>query len=257
MRHTFRPGYVLPFVTLLAVAPLAARATQEKSSALLPPARQLIDRHIKEIGGRDAILAQTSTHVTGTVSMPAAGVTGTLEGFHAKPNKSLQRIALAGVGQMEDGFDGKIGWSMSALTGPMLLEGKQLEQRAFDADFFDELKSPDRYTSLTTVERMPFEGRDVYKIRLVKRNGEEDFELYDVATGLRAGAIQMRETPMGAMQATTVAADYKKFGPLLQPTTMKVNVMMTQMIMTISSIEYGTVDPAIFIPPAQIKALLK
>jgi hypothetical protein len=257
MSMTFRPGFVLPFVTVLAFAPIVARATQEKPSALLPPARQIIDRHIKEVGGREAILARTSIHVTGTVSMPAAGLTGTLEGFQAKPNKSLVRYSLTGVGQMEDGFDGKVAWSLSAVMGPMLHEGKLLEERAFDADFYDELKSPERYKSLTTVERTQLEGRDVYKIRLEKHTGGEDFELYDIETGLKAGSIQKRETPMGAMQATSLTTDYKKFGPLLQPTTTKLNVMMTQMIMTVTSVEYDKVDPAVFTPPAQIKALIK
>jgi hypothetical protein len=59
------------------------------------------------------------------------------------------------------------------------------------------------------------------------------------------------------MQGTTVATDYKKFGQLLQPTTMKINVMTTQMIMSITTVEYGTVNAAIFVPPAPIKALIK
>ena len=257
MSRILRPGLALPLVAVLAIAPLAATTSARQASAELPAARTIIDRHIKEIGGRAVILAQTSTHATGTVSLPAAGLSGKLEAFHAKPDKFVQRMSLPGIGDIEEGFDGKVGWSISPLTGPTLLDGKQLEQRKFDADFFEDLKPADRYASITTVEKTTFEGRPVYKIRLVKKAGGEDVELYDAETGLKAGAILTRDSPMGPMQTTTAWSDYKKFGSLLQPATTKVSVMSTQMIMAITGVEYGTVDPAVFTVPAQIKALIK
>lgn len=262
-----RPGVALPLATLLTFASPVAHAQQPQAKApapaaaqpevKLPTARSIIDRHIKEIGGREAILALSSTHATGTISLPGPGLTGKLEVFHAKPNKALQRMSLPGIGDVEEAFDGKVGWSLSPMTGPTLIDGKQLEERAFDGDFYEELKSPQRYTSITTVERTTFEARPVYKIRLVKKTGGEDIEFYDMDTGLRAGLISTRESPMGPMQSTVILGEYKKFGPLMQPTTMKVNMMGTQMIMSISTVEYDKVDPSVFAPPAPIKALIK
>jgi len=257
MHRTLRSGLALPLVALFAIAPLAARNPGSQAAAELPSARSIIDRHIKEVGGRDAILAQTSTHAIGTVSLPAAGLTGKLEAFQAKPNKFLQRTSLPGIGETEEGFDGTVGWSISPLTGPMLLDGKLLEERKFEADFFEDLKASDRYESLTTLEKTTFEGRPVYKIRLLKKNGAEDLEFYDSETGLKAGAISTRDSPMGPMQGTTSLTDYKKFGSLLQPATTRVSVMNMQMIMAITSVEYGKVDPSVFAVPAQIKALIK
>ena len=257
MSRILRPGLALPLAAILAIAPLAAQAPAATPAAQLPAARTIIDRHIREIGGREAILAQTSTYAVGTVSMPAAGLSGKLEAFHAKPDKFVQRMSLPGIGDMEEGFDGTVGWSLSPLTGPTLLDGKQLEQRRFDADFYEDLKSGDRYTSITTVEKTTFEGRPAYRIRLVKKAGDEDIEFYDTETGLKIGAVSTRDSPMGPMQSTTTWSDYRKFGNLLQPATTKVSVMSTQLVMSISSVEYGKVDPAVFSVPAQIKALIK
>jgi hypothetical protein len=265
MRLITRPGIALPLATLLAIASPATRAQQAQTQApaaarpdaALPSARTIIDRHIKEIGGRQAILALSSTHATGTISLPGPGLNGKLEVFHAKPNKALQRMSLPGIGDVEEAFDGKVGWSLSPMTGPTLLDGKQLEERSFDSDFYEELKAGDRYSSMSTVEKTTFEGRPVYKIRLVKKTGGEDIEFYDVETGLRAGLISTRESPMGAMQSTVVLGEYKKFGNVLSPTTMKVSAMGTQMVMAITTIEYDKVDPAVFAAPAAIKALLK
>jgi hypothetical protein len=257
MHRILRPGLALPLAVALAIVPLAAGTPSSQASAELPAARTIIDRHIKEVGGREAILAQASTSATGTVSLPAAGLTGSLQAFHAKPNKFLQRMTLPGIGDIEEGFDGTVGWSISPLTGPMLLEGKQLEQRKFEADFYDDLKENGRYESMTTIEKTTFSGRPVYKIRLLKKGGDEDFEFYDTETRLKIGAISTHDSPMGPMQGTTAWSDYKRFGMLLQPMTAKVSVMNTEMVMVITGVEYGKVDPSMFALPMKIRALLK
>jgi hypothetical protein len=250
-----RPGIALPLVTLLAIAPVAAQTPE--SAPALPAGREVIDRYIREIGGREVILGQTSTHAIGTVSLPAAGLVGQMESFQAKPNKALQRTTLPGIGVMEEGFDGNVGWSLSPLTGPSLLEGRQLEQRQFDADFYEELKPSEQYRSITTLEQTTFAERAVYKIRLMKKTGEEDIEYYEVETGLKVGAVSTRESPMGPMQSTTTYTDYRRFGPLLQPSTVRMTVMGTEMVMSVVKVDYGTVDPSVFALPSQIKALVR
>jgi hypothetical protein len=241
-----------------AAAPKAdAETARPESAADLPSARSVIDRHIEAIGGRDAILKHTSTHATGTISIPSAGMTGTVEIFAARPNKSRLKITLAGVGEVQEGFDGTNGWTVSPMSGPMVLEGKQLDEKRFDADFYAELHDERRYESMTTVERTTFEGRPVYKLRLVRKGGGEDFEYYDVETGLKAGSTTSRETPMGRVTGTTVETEYRKFSGILQPATIKQTVMGLQQVITLVSVEYDTVPDSAFDPPTPIKALIK
>jgi hypothetical protein len=228
-----------------------------KTSEALPSARSILDRHIKAIGGKEAVLSHSSTRATGTFSVASAGMTGSVEVIAAKPDKSLVKITIPGVGEILEGYDGKSGWTLSPMTGPMLLEGKQLEEKRYDADFFSELHDDNRYTSMTTVEKTEFEGRPCYKVKLVRKNGGEDFEFYDVETGLKAGRIATRETPMGTITGTSVESDYKKFGNILQATMVKNTMMGMQQVITIASIEYDTVPPTAFEPPAEIKALIK
>ena len=203
------------------------------------------------------MLSHSSSHATGTFSVPAAGLNGTVEVFAAKPNRMLMKIALPGLGDMFEGFDGSHAWSLSPMTGPALHQGKQLEERRFDSEYYGELKAAERYESMTTLEKTTLEGRPVYKLRLVRKGGGEDTEFYDVETGLKAGSVNTRETPMGTITATTVEADYKKFDNLLVPTTIKQSGMGVEQVMTINAVEFDKVDPKVFDPPAQIKALLK
>ena len=158
--------------------------------------------------------------------MPSAGITGTLEVFAAaKPNRMLVKISLGGVGEVMEGFDGVNAWSMSPMTGAMVLQGKQLEDKKFDSEFYGELHEGSRYQSLKTLERTTFDGRPCYKVSLVRPGGSEDFEFYDVATGLKAGSINTRETQMGSITTTSIEADYRKFGNVLQATTLRQNAM--------------------------------
>lgn len=234
-----------------------AKPQDGRPAAGLPSARSILDRHLAAIGGRDAVLSHKSTHASGTLSMPAAGVTGAVDVYGAHPNRTLLKVSLGGVGEVLEGFDGTHGWSISPMTGPMLLEGKQLEEKRFDSEFHSELRSNARYQSLTTLEQVDFEGRRCYKLRLVRKTGGEDIEFYDAATGLKAGSITTRETQMGTVTSTTVETDYKKFGNLLQPTTVRSQMGQLQQVITITSIEYDQVPASIFELPAGIKALLK
>jgi outer membrane lipoprotein-sorting protein len=245
-------------VTFLLVSLLSvpARAVQP-ADAGLPPARSVIERYVKEVGGAEVFAKHASRRAKGRISMPAQGVEGEMELLAARPDLMRVRMTIEGVGEIQSGYDGKVGWSVNPLTGPMLLEGKALQQTKADADFDAVLHSERVFTSLETVERTTFEGRPAYKLRAVRTTGDEDFEFFDTETGLMLGAIVTRESPMGAVKATHITADYKAFGALKIATRIVQRLMGTEQVITIDTVEFDTVDPAAFVPPPQIQALIK
>ena len=254
----FRVPRLAALVLLLAQQAVAPATPAEKKADPLPSGREVIDRYVAAIGGRAAILSHTSLHTTGTYAVPSSGMVGTMETFSAaKPDRVLQRVAVPGVGEIMTGYDGVHGWSVNPMMGPMLQEGKELEQAKLDADFYGELRDPAKYRSVTTVEKTVFENRPCYKVSLVHADGTEDFDFYDVETGLRAGGIQTRESPMGRVTTTSVEGDYKKFGNLLQATTLTVKAMGIEQKITLATIEYDKVPATAFEPPAAVKALIK
>jgi hypothetical protein len=243
----------------LLLAPFYAQAPAKTETASdLPDARELINRHIKAVGGRDAILGHKSMHATGTLSVAASGISGPMEIFGAtSPDRVLVKIAVAGIGDITEGFDGSHAWSMSPMTGPMLKVGKELSQTKLDADFYSELRDPKTYPDVKTLEKTTFDGRPCYKVSLKRIDGVEDFDYYDVATGLRAGSINTRETAMGTLTMTSVEGGYKKFGKLTQATTVTQQVMGVEQKITLATVEYDTVQASAFDPPPAIKALIK
>jgi hypothetical protein len=257
--NRFRPGRALPrslIVTATAALTVASAASVAGQEGL-PPARTIIDRHVVAIGGREAVLAKSSIRITGTMSLPANGVSGSLEAFAAKPNKALVRMNIAGIGELLEGVDGVVAWSLNPMTGPMLSQGKELEQKKFDADFYAELREAENYKSTTTVGKTTWETRPAYKVRLVRHDGTEEFEYYDVENGFRIGREFARESPMGSLKVQQVSADYRKFGDLMFAATTKMTAMNVQQVITIASVEYDKVDSSVFELPAAIKALVK
>ena len=250
----------------LAASPLVAQtpahtghhapAAEAKSSANLPAARTIIDKYIAAIGAREVLTKRSSSTMKGTFAMPAAGLTGDVVGMAAKPNKLTMSITFPGIGEIRSGFDGTTGWSIEPTSGPRVLDGTELEQARLQADFLASLHDPKNYTSMETVELADFEGSKAYKIRLVRTDADTSYEYFDAETGLLVGATATRDTQMGPMTATTIMSNYKDFGGLQMPSTITTRTMGQEIVMSVTSVEWDTVDPAAFELPAEIKVLV-
>src|SRR5262245_3711245 len=130
--------------SVYAQAPAKAPAPAPAAAAL-PDARTIVERHIKAIGGRAAILAHKSMHASGTLSVPSSGLSGPVDVYGAAPNRVLVKASITGIGEITDGYDGTHAWTISPMTGPALKTGKELEQTKLDADFYSELRDPKKY----------------------------------------------------------------------------------------------------------------
>ena len=248
---------VLGFAAPLSAQTATAPAPQAKPAADLPAAEKIIEKYIEATGGRAAIAAIDSIHMKGTMTVPANGMSGTMELWGAKPNKNLVKQTIAGIGESAEGFDGTVAWANSQMTGPMLLTGEQLKQRMADSDFNVMLNPAARYSAMKTVEKTTFDGKEAYKLAMTRKEGGEDIEFYDVSTGLKLGGIASRKSPMGDITITSTVSDYQKFGSILQPTKMKQSITGIDILVTFTEVEFNKVDPAVFALPAEIKALIK
>jgi hypothetical protein len=238
-------------IAVLLVAPWYAQApvksAPEAVTETLPEGRAIIEKHIKAIGGRQALLGHKSLQVKGTMSVAASGITAPIEIYAAT---GPDRVIM-------EGFDGSHGWSVNPMTGPMLKVNKELQQAKLDADFYSDLRDPKTYVSVKTVEKTSYDGRPAYKVALSRIDGTEDFDFYDVSTGLRSGSTITRESPMGPMTVSSVVSGYQKFGNVLVPTMQTQKVMGVEQVLKVTSVEFDKVDPAVFTPPDSIKALIK
>ena len=253
------PAFVAISLALLAAAcqPSApetpAPADQPATSSALPPARQIIDRYLREIGGREALQRIQSIRSVATLSF--SGLNGEMTAYAARPNRLLVHTSLPGVGEIRTGYNGEVAWSMDPVQGPRLLTGRELEEMRERARFDQMMKDPSTYTSVQTVQRTTFEGRPAYEIRFVRPSGREETEFYDAETGLQLGQISTQSSAMGQIQVTTVMSDYQRFGPLLMATKAIQRLGPQEITVTTKSVEFDTVPDSVFALPAEIRAL--
>ena len=223
----------------------------------LPTAREIIDRSVKAGGGAAAIQAIKSMHAKGVFSITGQALSGEMEMWAARPNKLLMRVTVPAIGMIEEGFDGKVGWSIDPIQGPSLVTDRRLSERADEAWFDAELHAPDYVKDMSVVGREKFDGRDVYRLKVLTVRGNEQFELYDVNTGMQAGVEASRDTPLGIIPSVMILKEHQKFGSVLMPSRLVQRVLGQEHQFSFTSYEFDTVPATTFDLPPTIKALIK
>ena len=94
-------------------------------------------------------------------------------------------------------------------------------------------------------------------MNVVYVSGNEVVEYYDVETGLLIGTEASRDTAMGVLPTTAILRDYRKFGSLLEATSLSQRTMGMEQVLHMTSFEYDKVPGNAFDLPPQIKALIK
>ncbi len=97
-------------------------------------ATQILDRAAQAEAPPSARARIKSLRIKGQVSVPAQGLNGSIEIYWKSPNRLLVVQNLSGVGEVRQGFDGKVGWEKSPLTGLRRLQGAELEQFKYTSD---------------------------------------------------------------------------------------------------------------------------
>ncbi len=225
----------------------------------LPSAKEVLDRHVTAIGGLDAITAINSMQQSGTMEMAAMGLSAELSMAAAKPNKMSMTMSIPGIGEMQQGFNGEIGWDNNPMSGPRLAEGEELANRKESSSFLESFGvfDPARYTSMEVVEKTTFAGVDAYKVKMVRKVGPASTEYFSVATGLRIGSQTTVVSPMGELEINATLSDYKQFGAVKLPTKMAQSQAGQDMVMTFTNVKFNEVTDAMFALPEAVKALVK
>jgi hypothetical protein len=248
---------LVTFLGVLGFAHVSTRGAGQESA--LPAGRALVDKHVAAIGGASAVRLVQSVRARGTVEIPAQAISGTVEVLTARPDRTLVRAEIPGLGRIERGYDGKVGWSIDPVTGASLVTGQELTELIDESSFDDALHLPDRVKELTTIEQTTFDDRPAYKVKVVLHSGTEQFEYFDVETGMLIGTEGTREMPGGgSMPRVGTLRDYKRFGAIMHPTVIveHLPVLGFEQIVRLQTVDYDVVPPDAFALPAEVKVLI-
>ena len=141
------------------------------------------------------------------------------------------------------------------MQGPSLIEGSMLEELKKSSDMYKDLDPSKIWTKAETKGAVNFGGVPCYEIAVTGGPGDGAV-YYEIQTGLTRGMMLTVESPMGKMPSTTMMSDYKEFDGVKIATRTDVEAMNMKQILVVDSVDYKSIDPAIFNLPPEIKALV-
>lgn len=243
--------------TLSVIAAIVvAGLTPAQDKTELPAVEEIIAAHVEAIGGEKAFLKYDSRRLEGTLSMPAAGLSGDITLYAMAPNRTLVEVEMEGVGTIREGFDGEVAWSTDPMTGPQLKTGDQLLQAKDQSFYRAGLFPTELYATREVLDKVEFDGRPAWKVRVVTENGNESIVYFDAERGMQIGMERTQKTPMGDIAVTVTFHDYQEFDGMRLPTRI-VNDMgpAGQQVMEFTRVTGGGVDASVFALPPEIRAL--
>ncbi len=248
-----------PFIALLTLFIVLAVAAVAPATAddELPDARDLINRYIEAVGGREALLNQTEATMTGSFEMAAMGLSAPLVVASRPPADRVVRVEMPQMGEIISGYTRDVAWSVDPFMGARLLDGAELASLKEQSEPGALLRDEGYVASVQTVERTTIGGEECFRVRIEWQSGREGFDCYAVDSGLLVGMETTQTTAMGEITSVSEISDYQRFDDVLIPTRMEMSLMGQRQVLAIDSVEFGTPDPALFELPPAIEALIE
>jgi hypothetical protein len=226
-----------------------------EAEAALPKGEDVLDRFVKETGGKEAYDNIKSLVLTGELGL-GMGMTGKMKMYVQRPGKLLSQITIPQIGEIKSGSDGETVWSDSPMEGPKILEGPQRELTLDSVHISDEANWRERYTEAKCVGIEDVKGKPAYKVELTSKSGTKRTGFYDKESGLLVKQTMVIKLEQGEIPTESYISDYKKVGDLLFPHKTTTTMMTQEMKTTFDTIEVNPDLPAsTFELPADIKEL--
>jgi Protein of unknown function (DUF620) len=202
---------------------LTAYAQDAPKASITPD--EIMEKSIQASGGREAMMKLTSLAGSGTMDIVSMGAKATTEVYAKAPDKRLTVTKVEGYGEIKEGYDGKIAWSMEPQNGLVELSGDRLAAARRDAQFNGELRWKELYPKAEVTGKEQVAGRDCWVLKLTPTEGKPVVRYYDAETFLMAKVVVSADTPQGPAEIPVEFSDWRDIGNGVKgPYTMKVTV---------------------------------
>ncbi|HJQ24522.1 MAG TPA: hypothetical protein VKA60_11450 [Blastocatellia bacterium] len=199
--------------------PAQAKAPDAKSTAL-PTADQIIDKYVQAIGGKAAVEKLNSRLEKGTFELAAMGLSAPFESYSKAPNKTVFTIDISGVGTIQRGYNGTVGWSSDPQTGLREMSGGELAQTKLGSDFYRDVKLKELYPKRTVKGVEKVGDRDAYVVEATSADGITETMYFDTQSGLLVRTDADAESPQGKQHVTALISDYREVDGVKIPFTL-------------------------------------
>jgi hypothetical protein len=244
--------------SIVAVTCLAVFVMVQPVRADAPPkADEILDKNIEATGGKAAHEKCKNRVEKGTIEVASIGIKGDMTSYSAAASKLYVFANLKGFGQIEEGTDGKVAWSINPTTGPRVKEGAERDAVLRRADLEGQSNWRKYIKKAECTGEDTIEGKPCYKIELTTTDGQTATHYYDKSTYLLLKSIGNEKTANGDVNAESIFSDYRKVDGVMLPFKTRQTVVSTEIVVTLDKVEHNVELPANrFDLPDEIKKLI-
>lgn len=178
----------------------------------LPIAESIIARFVEATGGKAEYTATKSMTGQGSLTIPKAGIQGSVEFIYAEGGKWNVQSDLGVAGSERSGSDGEVAWAQTGTSSARRLQGGELQQAQQEADLQARLHPEKYYESMRTTGMEAIHGEECYRIELKSSSGDSTVEFFSVESGYFVRRISRVAGPVGKIQVIEDFDDYRPTG---------------------------------------------
>ena len=115
----------MKFASYKYLAPVILVAARLHAADELPKGEAILDKFIEATGGKTAYQKVHSEVATGYMEFGAMQIKAKMTVYRAQPSFAYTEMTIEGMGKVQEGSDGKVAWSLSAMQGARLKEGDE------------------------------------------------------------------------------------------------------------------------------------
>jgi zinc protease len=233
-------------------APKSEAPKTDAKDAAPPTVDAILEKHVKAVGGKEAIEKITSRSMKGSFDLEAFGVTGApVEMFAKAPNKTSTKIDVPNFGAVNRVFNGATGWHSDPTSGLREMSGVELAQMKRASDFYVDLNYKKHYAKMEVTGKEKVGSYETYVIEATPAEGSPEKLYFDVNTGLLVRHDMETESPEGKAPSENYMDDYKVVDGVKIPHVIKfVNPMISWVIKLTEVKNNVEVDEAKFNKPS-------
>ena len=193
-------------------------------SAFAQTADEIIDKHLKAMGGVEKMKAIQSLRVTGKLKMgPMEAPVTMLKG---RPDQMRMDFTIQGMTGTQ-AFDGSTGWMVMPFMGkkePEKMSEDMLKDMKDEADFDGPLVDyKEKGNKVEFVGKEDVQGSPAYKLKLTTKSGRESNLFLDAETYLLIKTESKRKIQGQEVESESIIGDYKDVGGVLMPHSMEMH----------------------------------
>ncbi len=233
---------LLPLAMLgFASSPMAnpPSATAQPASNL-PDGFKVLEDCVEAIGGEKAYRQHKSEQLTGTISIPVLGASGTVVLMREASTKTRVDIELEGLGKISQGTNGEVAWRAQLDMPAEILEGEEASSMLREANYYAPVEPRKTYTAATTTGKVTFDGVECYRVELVTSWGAHQVGLFEVETGLHRKISTRDAEGSDTFTTETTYSDYRKIKGVKRPYKLEIKAAGMTQVIAFDKIELGT-----------------